>query len=223
MDTVLGTELHTFLFADLAGFTALTEAHGDEHAADLVAEFSQALAGPLEEHGGEQVKTIGDAVMVRLADAGQAVRLGLLVVDDIGARHGFPVIRVGMHTGSAVERAGDWFGTTVNVAARVSGAASGREVLLTDATKRLAGTLDGVDLHDRGTQAFKNVKEPIALYAASRQSRTAAGLVIDPVCRMAVDLRNSAGMLSYEGVDYHFCSLECAAAFASEPERHAPV
>jgi adenylate cyclase len=59
------TELHTFVFADLAGFTALTEVHGDEQAAELVMEFSEAVRQPLAEYRAEQGKTIGDAVMMR--------------------------------------------------------------------------------------------------------------------------------------------------------------
>jgi class 3 adenylate cyclase len=115
--------VQTFLFADLSGFTALTEAHGDEQAADLVGGFCVAVRQLLAAHQAQEVKTIGDALMLRTADTGAAIRLGLCIVHDVGARHGFPLVRVGMHTGPAVERGGDWFGATVNLAARVSAAA----------------------------------------------------------------------------------------------------
>jgi class 3 adenylate cyclase len=214
-------DLHTFVFADLAGFTALTEAHGDEQAADLVVEFSESVKDLLVEYRAEQVKTIGDAVMMRGANADHAVELALHIVNDIGSRHGFPIIRAGMHSGPAVERAGDWFGTTVNAAARVSGAASGGEVLLTEATRQLSGEMENVVFHDRGRRSFKNMSTPLALYSATWQSqRTDAGLAIDPVCRMAVDERSGAGTLAYEGVEYHFCSLDCAGKFAAEPDRY---
>jgi adenylate cyclase len=68
--------VHTFLFADLAGFTALTEAMGDEEAADLAAGFCSAVRELFPARGAEEVKAIGDALMVRLDDAGEAVRLG---------------------------------------------------------------------------------------------------------------------------------------------------
>jgi adenylate cyclase len=113
--------VQTFLFADLSGFTALTEAHGDEQAADLVGGFCVAVRQLLAAHQAQEVKTIGDALMLRTSDAAAAIRLGLCIVHDVGAQHGFPLVRVGMHTGSAVERDGDWFGTTVNLAARVVG------------------------------------------------------------------------------------------------------
>lgn len=59
----------TFLFADIAGFTALTEAHGDEDAADLALEFCQRVRDRLAPSDGEVVKTIGDALMIRMAAA----------------------------------------------------------------------------------------------------------------------------------------------------------
>ena len=60
----------TFLFADLAGFTALTEAHGDEQAADLVARFCEAVSEELPSFGADHIKTIGDALMLRVPDPG---------------------------------------------------------------------------------------------------------------------------------------------------------
>jgi class 3 adenylate cyclase/YHS domain-containing protein len=220
----MGEEQHTFLFADLAGFTALTEAHGDRQAADVAAEFSTAVRGLLSSHMAEEVKTIGDAVMIRGGEPAAAIRLGLGIVENVGRQHGFPTVRVGMNTGQALERDGDWFGSAVNIAARVSGVASGGEVLLTETTKTAAGQLGGLQLHERGRHTLRNIGEPILLFAAVRQGeRDSAGLPIDPVCRMAVDPDHSAGRLTYEGVEFYFCSLECTAAFAADPARHASV
>jgi adenylate cyclase len=126
-----------------------------------------------------------------------------------------------MHTGSAIEREGDWFGAAVNLAARISGAAGGDEVLLTEVTRVAAGQLDGIHLHQRGQQRFKNVKDPIAVYRAVREGPEKEGLPIDPVCRMAVDPGQSAGSLTYEGREYHFCSMECVQAFAAAPGDYA--
>jgi len=53
------------------------------------------------------VKAIGDAVMIRCEDAGKAIRLGVRIVEEVGGQHGFPIVRVGMHTGPAAERDGD--------------------------------------------------------------------------------------------------------------------
>lgn len=213
---------HTFLFADLAGFTALTEAMGDEPAADLAGDFFATVRQFLPEHRAHEIKSIGDALMLRGEDPAGAIRLALRIVHEVGETHGFPVIRAGLHTGPAVERGGDWFGATVNTAARVSGVASGREVLLSEATRAAAGEVEGVVFQTRGHEVLRNVAEPLLLYAALREGEeTESGLPIDPVCRMAIDPGRGAGMLVHEGVEYHFCSLECAGAFAAEPERFA--
>lgn len=212
---------HTFVFADLAGFTALTEAMGDDEAADLAGEFCASVRRLAPDHGAEAVKEIGDALMLRGDDAAGAIRLGLRIACDIGGQHFWPTVRVGMHSGPATERAGDWFGTTVNVAARVSGVAAGGEVLLTDATRRSAGALDDVELRPHGAHALRNIAEPVALFEALRTGeRTATGFPIDPVCRMAVDPARAAGTLIHDGVEHSFCSLECAGAFAAAPERY---
>lgn len=209
---------HTFLFADMAGFTALTEAHGDEEAAELAADFFDCVRQLLPAYGGEEIKTIGDAVMLRCAEPKAAVELGLRIVEGIGARPKFPVVRVGMHTGPAIERNGDWFGASVNLAARVSGRAGGGEVLLTEATRQASADLDGIEFRHHGAQRFKNVNRPVDVYRAAPEGEESEGLPIDPVCRMAVDPGRVAGALTHEGIKYHFCSLECVRAFVAAPE-----
>jgi adenylate cyclase len=209
---------NTFLFADLAGFTALTEAHGDEHAADLVADFCREAGKLLPEFNAEQVKTLGDALMIRVAEPPAAVELGLQMVEGPGRRHGALPVRVGMHTGPAIERDGDWFGATVNLAARVAAGAAGSEVLLTKATRDQLPTPDSFELQARGQVQFKNVGDLVTLFAAVRPG--SSELPVDPVCRMAVDPAHSAGSLLYAGRAYQFCSLECAHAFAENPGRY---
>lgn len=212
----------TFIFADLSGFTALTELHGDDQAAELALGFGDACREVLAEHQATEVKTIGDAIMLRCPDAAEAIRLSLRIVHDIGDRHAFPTIRVGMHTGSAVERDGDWFGATVNISARVSGEAGGGHVLLTEATRNSADDLAEIRLLERGRRVLRNVKEPVSLFEAVRNLvGQPDALPIDPVCRMAVDPTHAAGSLNYEGTSFYFCSLDCASAFAGEPASYA--
>jgi class 3 adenylate cyclase/YHS domain-containing protein len=209
---------HTFLFADLAGFTALTEAHGDEQAADLADEFSSAASRLLPDHGAELIKTIGDALMLRVDRPTDAVKLGLALTHDLLAECGYPTIRVGMHHGPAVHRAGDWFGATVNLAARVSGLAHGGEVLLTEATREIAGHVDGVLFEAHGVHRLRNVTESVKVLSAVPETGAQRDVVIDPVCRMAVNPDGAAGKLVHEGRRYYFCSLECAGRFAAAPD-----
>jgi adenylate cyclase len=209
----------TFVFADIAGFTALTEAHGDEQAATLVADFCEAVTGKLPA-GAAHVKTIGDALMLRVPNPDEAVLLALDMTHGLMRGHGSPAVRVGLHHGPAIERDGDYFGAAVNLAARVSGLASGGEVLVTGGTAALAPDLEGVFYEPRGRQELRGVREPVEIFAAVHQSgSTQSGLVVDPVCRMAVDPERAAGRLQYEGTSYYFCTLACAGEFARAPER----
>jgi adenylate cyclase len=210
----------TFLFADIAGFTALTEAHGDEQAATLAADFCDAVRAELPASGGAHVKSIGDALMLRIPDPSEAILLGLRIAGDLMRDHGAPAIRVGMHHGPAIERAGDYFGAAVNLAARVSAAAVGGEVLMTAHTAALAPAIEGVIYESRGRRDLRNVSEPVELVAAVRAGEaTDTQLAIDPVCRMAVDPERAAGRLIHDGTAFYFCTLECAGAFARRPER----
>ena len=131
-------------------------------------------------HNGEEIQTIGDAVMIRVPEAGEAVRLGLEMVHTFHKKPGLPVVHVGMHTGSAIKQGSDWLGASVNLAARVAGAAGGDEVLLTEATHEELGEIDGVELESRGKLRFRNVAEPVHVYRAHVQGARVRDLPIDP-------------------------------------------
>jgi len=217
------TVAHTFLFADLAGYTALTEAHGDERAAELAADFFSCVRSLLEEHSAHEVKTIGDAVMLRCERPSEAVGLGLAIVAAVDAEEWFPPVRVGMSTGEAIDRDEDWFGSTVNLAARIAGEAGGGEVLLSDATREAAGEVDGIEFHRHGEVELRNVPQPVTLYRAARAGERRENLPVDPVCRMMIAPEASAGEVIYEGVEYRFCSLQCVGEFARAPDRYHPL
>ena len=213
----------TFIFADLAGYTALTEAHGDAAAAAAATEFCRAVRSIAREYEAEEVKTIGDAILLRVADAGDAVHLGARLANDVGRRHESLGVRVGIHTGTAVREGGDWFGSAVNVAARVAEVAGSGEVLLSDATRRAAGTSIGDDqVRDRGARRLKNVREPVHLLQLVPEGRLSdAGLPVDPVCRMAIEPGREGGSSSYRGRRVVFCSQECQVAFERDPASYA--
>jgi class 3 adenylate cyclase len=157
--------MHTFLFADLVGFTALSIERGDEHAAETATRFQRKVRELAARHGATVVKSLGDGAMVRAEDACGAVQLGLDLANGLD---GLPPVRVGVNTGPAVERDGDYYGSTVNVAARLSQAARGGEVLLTEAT-RAAARRRRPRLEERGARTFRNARDPVVVYAASER------------------------------------------------------
>lgn len=209
----------TFLFADLAGFTALTEAHGDLEGADVAVEFCRRVEDLLPATG-ELIKTIGDAAMVRCTVASDAIALGLHIADALGGRHGFASVRVGMHHGPAVERHRDWFGSTVNIAARVAGVAAGGQVIATEDVVKASTMPAGVRLVALGPHVLRNVARPVKMFALESPNRIAAACVTDPVCRMSVDPAQAAAHLRVKGRAFWFCSGDCAALFMQDPQQY---
>lgn len=165
----MALEAHTFLFADLVGFTALAEAEGDDRALAAVLALQRRVQGLLEEHSAEQVKAIGDGLMLRCEDAGAAVMLGLRVVEELAEEGSIPPVRFGIHTGPALAQEGDWYGRTVNVAARLCAVAPGGEVMVSEDTRRAAGEVAGIEWGEREVHWLRNVSEPVATYLASPQ------------------------------------------------------
>jgi adenylate cyclase len=159
---------HTFLFADLVGFTALAELEGDGRALEVALALQRRVGGLLTRHRAEQVKAIGDGLMIRCDDPADAVRLGLRLVDDLAQEADFPPVRVGIHSGPALTSAGDWYGRTVNVAARLCAMAPGGEVMVSEVTRTAAGRLAGVEWGERELHWLRNVSQPIGAYRAAR-------------------------------------------------------
>jgi adenylate cyclase len=218
----VGSSQHTFLFADLSGFTAFTEAHGDQRAVELVDAFL-ACARPLaDEYHAEEIKGLGDGLMLRTDSAAAGVRLGRRLADEIGGRHAFPSVRVGANSGPAIERGGDWFGATVNLASRVAGHALAGEVLVTAATRdAAAGDTPDLSFVPVGAVSLRNVASPVELFTVSGDEvRRSSQLAIDPVCRMQLDPRRAAARVDFEGRVVYLCSAACVSAFNADPTRY---
>lgn len=198
----------------MAGFTALTEEQGDEDAAAIATRFAE-LTRTVLEPGDRLVKTIGDAVLV----TSETASAGVALVERLVTRAtGLPALRAGLHFGNVVERDQDVFGMAVNLAARVAAEAHAGEVLGTDPIAT-AAEQNGIAVIELGRVALKNVRDPVQLFSLALVLG-ASDTPIDPVCHIPVDRRSAAGNLKHNGDHYWFCSLTCAAAFASNPAWH---
>jgi adenylate cyclase len=153
---------HTFLFADLVGFTALTDADGDARAAAVAAALQRRVTALAERHRAEVVKLMGDAAMLRCSEPSSAIRLGLHLSAEVDADPDLPPVRVGIHSGTAVTHQGDWYGRAVNVASRLCTVAAGGEVLVSEATLAAVPELPKVEVGERRLHWLKNVTEPVA-------------------------------------------------------------
>ena len=153
-------------FADLAGYTKLTEEQGEAQAVSAVERFVETVEQTLPIDA-RVIKTLGDEVMVVGADAGALTGWAVGLAAQLPA--GSPPPRIGIHSGAALYRDGDYYGREVNRAARVVARASGGEVLVTRPVVDAASRQDGLEFELIGEVVLKGFTEPTELFHASRK------------------------------------------------------
>ena len=151
-------------FLDITGYTRLTEERGDKAAADLAARLRTLVRRASQERGGQPVKWLGDGVMFYFPDPADGVLAALDMVDRV-ATHELPPAHVGIHAGPVVFQEGDYFGRTVNIAARIAEYARPGEVLV---SQEVVDAADGtpVTFTEIGPVALKGVAGTIHLHSA---------------------------------------------------------
>ena len=165
--TLPGARDVTVAFADLVGFTGLGEAVPPEELEHLASRLSN-LARDVATPPVRFIKTIGDAVMFVSTDPVPLLAAVLELVDATDADEDFPQLRVGMATGLAVSRAGDWFGSPVNLASRVTGAARPGSVLVSESTREAIGNAGRFAWSFAGPRHLKGIKDGVKLFRARR-------------------------------------------------------
>jgi len=150
-------------FADLAGYTRLTEEAGEQEALEVVERFVEAVSNTLPD-GARVIKTIGDEVMVVGSDPSAlvdwAVGFQLLHAER-------PLPRIGMHAGGALYRDGDYFGRAVNLASRVVARARGGEVLVSDDVVERVAESEHLAFEGVGQVKLKGFDESVQLCRAT--------------------------------------------------------
>jgi adenylate cyclase len=126
-------ETLTVGFADMVGFTALSQALDPADVAAMVDRFEATAYEHIPQRGGRLIKLIGDEVMFATADAGSAADIALGLVEAHTRNPDLPDVRVGLARGPAVSWEGDLFGPTVNLASRLVNVARPSTVLVSDA------------------------------------------------------------------------------------------
>jgi adenylate cyclase len=154
----------TFVFADLAGYTALADQRGDQAAAAVAREFRRTMCVLSRRHGAWQVKSMGDGVMIVAEDPAAGVRIAARAVGQVGRRADLLPVRVGVHTGSAARRGCDWYGSSVNVAARLAREAGPNEALISGATRTAAREKLRERLTTPRDLALRGVDRPISAW-----------------------------------------------------------
>jgi len=154
------------VFLDITGYTQLTEEHGDTAAAALADELGRLVQRTSISYGGRPVKSLGDGVMFVFPESGPAVLAALEMIDAVSAA-GLPPAHIGIAAGPVIFQEGDYYGQTVNLAARISDYARPGEVLVSAAVVATAD-LPVETFSAVGPVNLKGVSTPVDLLVARR-------------------------------------------------------
>jgi DNA-binding NarL/FixJ family response regulator/class 3 adenylate cyclase len=165
--------VRAFLIADMRGWTRLTHDRGDEEAGRVAGRFAELTRAAIQPFDGNLLELRGDEVLVVFDSVRQAIRAGIALqaryVAPGGSIDPLPV-GIGLAAGEAVEVEGGYRGGALNLAARLSARAGAGEVLVSEETRQLAGTMKGILFQQRGTARLKNLPDPIRVLRVAPES-----------------------------------------------------
>jgi adenylate cyclase len=195
----------TIAFIDVESFTQLAETEGDQTAMETMTRVDSIVRGLALEHHGKVVKQIGDALMLAFRRPAEAVAFAAALHDAMRDDTSIPPLRIGMHSGPAIYRAGDYIGSTVNLASRVTTTATAGQTVLTEA---VAQELDDIaSVEPIGVRMLRGAARPIQLYRLARREARR-----DPACGQIVE-EPPAARLREGDEELWFCSEQCLRDF----------
>lgn len=208
-----------FLIADLSGYTALTEAHGNISAAYIVTRYMEILEEALEP-GVRFVERVGDEALIAAADAVSILKTAIRLRGSLEEEPLFPTFHAGIHAGSVLEMDGRYIGKALNLASRLASHARGNQILCTKQVLSRVGNAGDMEFRALGPTYFKNIAKPVEIFEVLGGQRKSEANLLDPVCRMQVRPETAPARLPFGGKMYYFCCFDCAKLFANHPERH---
>jgi class 3 adenylate cyclase len=155
----------TVAFTDLEDFTTYNEAEGDDAASRLLRDHQEASASIVRSRGGRVVKQLGDGLMLTFP----APEAAVLACLELAEAAPLP-LRAGIHGGSVLLAGDDVVGRVVNLAARVTASAHGRELVVTHHVRAAVGDLRGVVFDGPHPRRFKGIEEAVPVHLASRST-----------------------------------------------------
>ena len=173
--TDTGTELRTFLIADIRGYTTYTREHGDEAAGALAARFAEAVREVAEANDGFLLELRGDEGLVVFVSARNALRAAVAMQARFREADLPRGVGIGLDAGEAVAIEGGYRGGALNLAARLCAQAKGGEVLASEAVIHLAAKVDGLAYVDARTLKLKGYDRPVRAVDVVSADRVPAG------------------------------------------------
>jgi class 3 adenylate cyclase len=159
--------LVTILFTDVEGSTALTQRLGDVRAREVFREHERITRDALRDHGGSEVKTMGDGFMASFPSASAAIESAVAMQRAFARRNeasDTPIsVRIGLNAGEPIAEEEDLFGTAVITAARIAAQAAGGEILASNVVRELVAGR-GFMFSDRGETVLRGFEDPVRVY-----------------------------------------------------------
>ncbi len=184
----------TVLFTDIVGSTELMQRLGDDSYEQLRRQHFDLLRSQVAAFHGEEVKSAGDGLMAVFASAVNAVGCGV-AMQQAAHRHNQEQhktdalqLRVGMDAGEPIRDDGDYYGTSVNVASRLSDGADGGQIIVSQLVRRLVGNRGGFDFHDLKPWALHGMPDPVPVcevaWEPSSEDESATGTAQAPTLEL---------------------------------------
>jgi peptide/nickel transport system substrate-binding protein len=180
--TSADADVHAFLIADVRGWTAFTQARGDEDAARLAGRFAEVTRAVVEDHRGRVLELRGDEALVVFGSPRSAIRGAVALqqrfVEETLTDPSLPLtVGIGLDAGEAVPVEGGYRGGALNVAARLCSLARAGEILASREIVHLALRVDGVRFTERGQAELKGLEKPVHVVAVRSEERDDAGAI----------------------------------------------
>lgn len=176
------------MFVDISGSSRLYKELGDSAASRRVRGCLSQLCNVIEEHGGRVVKNMGDGVMCDFPGADQALlaaeAMQMAVAGDETNQQSNLSIHVGCHLGQVIENAGDLFGDTVNIAARIAGVAAAGQIIVTEETANALGPVMQSSVRPLDRVSVKGQADTVAVFDYQWGRRGDATIVALPVAKI---------------------------------------
>jgi class 3 adenylate cyclase len=205
-----------FLIADLTGYTALTEAHGDLSAVQIISRYNDIVNSVLTKdvllH-----QQVGDEIFLISSDSYSILTYAISLKEEIEKESHFPSIHTGLHYGHVVKQDEKIFGGAINLTSRIASYAQGGQILCSRPFRDSIGKSE-LSFHPLGEKRFNNFMKPVEIFEIETSNETEQIWHTDPVCRMHISESTAPAKLRLGEKTIYFCSVECVRKFVLQPE-----
>jgi adenylate cyclase len=205
------------LMADLSGYTAMTEMHGPQSAAAIINRYLE-LADKAMYGSSRLLERVGDQLVIVSPNANDLAVTALELLEFCAHEPNFLPVHAGLHYGTIIEQNGSFYGSVMNVTARIAAKAKDGSILCSAEFMEKANSEGVFNFRVTDKVKLKNILHPVTLVELLPGEKFATvNKTIDPVCLMQVD-KSTGFHYVYNDHHYYFCSDQCLQVFRHDPE-----